>query len=52
MTAHVHAALMLQYAKDAMETDKPWERWEVKVAADVQPNVMFQGMSFHPEWYV
>ena len=28
MTAHNHAALMLQYAKDAMETDKPWERWE------------------------
>ena len=52
MTAHKHAALMLQYAQDAMETDKPWERWEVKVAADVQPNVMFQGMSFHPEWYV
>lgn len=28
MTAHKHAALMLQYARDAMETDKPWERWE------------------------
>ena len=27
MTAHKHAALMLQYAQDAMETDKPWERW-------------------------
>lgn len=52
MTAHKHAHLMLQYAQDAMETDKPWERWEVKTAADVQPNVMFQGMSFHPEWYV
>ena len=30
MTAHKHANLMLQYAQDAMETDKPWERWEVK----------------------
>lgn len=29
MTAHKHAALMLQYAQDAMETDKPWERWEM-----------------------
>ena len=29
MTAHNHAALMLQYAQDAMETDKPWERWEI-----------------------
>ena len=28
MTAHKHAELMAQYAQDAMETDKPWERWE------------------------
>ena len=28
MTAHKHAALMLQYAQDAAETDEPWERWE------------------------
>ena len=27
MTAHKHAALMAQYAQDAIETDKPWERW-------------------------
>lgn len=26
--AHPHAALMLQYAQDAAETDKPWERWQ------------------------
>jgi len=25
---HIHAELMMEYAKDAMETDKPWERWE------------------------
>ena len=30
MTRHIHADLMMQYAKDAMETDKPWERWEFK----------------------
>jgi hypothetical protein len=30
MKAHIHAELMMQYAKDAMETDKPWERWEYK----------------------
>jgi hypothetical protein len=29
MSKHVHADLMLQYAQDAQETDKPWERWEV-----------------------
>ena len=25
---HIHAELMMEYAKDAMETDEPWERWE------------------------
>ena len=34
MTAHKHAALMLQYAQDAAETDKPWERWEVSPEAE------------------
>ena len=29
MAKHIHADLMLQYAQDAQETDKPWERWEV-----------------------
>ena len=29
MDKHIHADLMLQYAQDAQETDKPWERWEV-----------------------
>ena len=26
---HPHAELMAQYAQDAMETDKPWERWRI-----------------------
>ena len=26
---HKHAEIMMQYAQDAMETDKPWERWEM-----------------------
>ena len=25
---HTHAAAMAEYAKDALETVKPWERWE------------------------
>lgn len=25
---HKHAELMMEYAKDAMETAEPWERWE------------------------
>ena len=51
MTAHKHAALMLQYAQDAAETDKPWERWEVRIAADVQPNAVFEMLYSHPKWY-
>lgn len=51
MTAHKHADLMLQYAKDAMETDKPWERWEVRMAANVQPNAVFERLSYHPGWH-
>jgi hypothetical protein len=30
MTAHKHAALMAQYAQDAMETETPWERWQYR----------------------
>ena len=30
MTAHKHAHLMMQYAHDALETDKPWERWQIR----------------------
>ena len=28
---HVHAGVMTLYAQDAMETDKPWERWEFRI---------------------
>lgn len=31
---HKHAELMMMYAQDAMETDKPWERWEYKECGD------------------
>ncbi len=37
MTAHVHAALMLLYAQDAAETDRPWERWEFQGLGDWFP---------------
>ena len=45
MTAHKHAALMLQYAQDAAETDRPWERWEFEVKTDV-----WCDLSEHPAW--
>ena len=44
MTAHKHAALMLQYAQDAAETDKPWERWEVGIKGEWYP------LSANPAW--
>ena len=31
---HIHAELMALYAQDAMETDKPWELWEMRLPAN------------------
>lgn len=28
MTAHKHADNIARFARDAAETDKPWERWQ------------------------
>lgn len=44
MAAHKHAALMLQYAQDAAETETPWERWEVLRGG------AWYGMTDHPIW--
>ena len=46
MTAHRHAALMMQYAQDWAETDKPWERWEFTASGNE-----FDSLSNHPSWY-
>ena len=43
---YIHAAAMAEYAKDAAETDKPWERWEVSF------NDGFVGVTGHPNWSV
>ena len=34
MNRHKHAELMMQYAQDALTTDKPWGLWEVKPFSD------------------
>ena len=47
MTAHKHAALMLQYARDAMETDKPWERWEYSDTSTLNQH----GEKIRDDWY-
>ena len=43
---HVHAELMMEYAKDALETDKPWERWEYFNAYD-----RWVPLPATPTWY-
>lgn len=42
---HIHAAVMAEYAKDAAETDKPWERWEF-----CHMRGEYQSLHSHPEW--
>ena len=42
---HIHAAAMAEYAKDAAETDMPWERWEF-----CHKRGEYQSLSSHPEW--
>lgn len=44
---HPHAPLMAEYAKDAAETDKPWERWEFR-----HGNGEWSPKRNHPEWLV
>ena len=48
---HKHAELMMQYAQDAMETPRPWERWEVysKVTGTWIPLSRGEGLSFISE---
>ena len=46
MTAHKHAALMLQYAQDAAETERPWERWEIKTDGDTWVELIK-----NPSWF-
>lgn len=46
MTAHKHADLMLLYARDAAETDKPWERWEWRGKSADEFLTCWQ----HPSW--
>lgn len=47
MSKHIHADLMLQYAQDAMTTDKPWELWEFKNSA----SCIWSSLAEHPSWY-
>ena len=46
---HIHAAAMAEYAKDAAETDMPWERWEISLA---ESGDEYRNLLGHPEWAV
>jgi len=43
---HNHAENRIAYAQDAMETDKPWERWEFKVKRTGD----WASLIDHPSW--
>ena len=43
---HIHAAAMAEYAKDATETDMPWERWEVSYPDSDR----FRNLLGNPDW--
>jgi len=44
MGSHVHAKLMAEYAKDALETEKPWGRWQFNSSG------VWCGCESHPSW--
>ena len=43
---HIHAAAMAEYAKDAIEDDMPWERWEVSYPDSDR----FRNLLGNPDW--
>ena len=46
---HIHAAAMAEYAKDAAETDMPWERWEISMT---ESGDEYRNLLGHPDWVV
>ena len=46
MNRHKHAELMMQYAQDAMEGDKPWVLWQFQRPCFDNWN----DCDYHPEW--
>lgn len=49
MAGHKHAALMAEYAKDAAETDRPWERWQFANSRDEWVDLNNVGPSWDAE---
>lgn len=44
-----HAALRMEYAKDAMTTDKPWELWQRKDPDSGKWRDAWRELQWHPE---
>lgn len=42
---HIHASALAEYAKDAAETDKPWEWWESSCGGQY-----YVSLETHPQW--
>lgn len=49
---HPHAALMAEYAKDAAETDRPWERWQCRTHGHLEWTKLDKAVVKyqHPTW--
>jgi len=47
---HKHAYLMMLYAQDAMETDKPWERWEFRHKNNNPTSWQYFNSTTSPGW--
>lgn len=47
VTGHKHALLMLEYAKDALSNEKPWEDWEFRASGGSN----WSSLTSHPDWY-
>lgn len=50
-TKHPHAELMMEYAKDAMETDKPWLLWERSELPSNAAANSFKDLKDNPSWF-
>lgn len=44
--SHPHAELMALYAEDAGETERPWERWELRLVGTRS----WVSMALSPQW--
>ncbi|MBD2791726.1 hypothetical protein [Xenorhabdus szentirmaii] len=49
MAKHIHADLMMEYAKLAQETDRPWEHFQFKLQGDIEWHNPSAGLAFRDD---